>query len=199
MTNGGRREAMGGFVEATLEFPTVLFSFLLLIVVAYWVLVLTGTTDVEDADGFGDFLGGLGLGGAPVAVVGSILIAVAWFASLVGGVLFSGPVLAAVALVIAVLLAWLCTRLLMVPLRKVFRAGPEASRNDFVGGLCVIRTGRVSASFGQAEVTAADGSSAIVQVRQAGEDPLRAGSQALIYDYDVDGEFFWVTPVAPHS
>jgi hypothetical protein len=199
MTNGGRREAMGGFVEAALEFPTVIFSILLLIVIGYWLLVLFGATDVEDADGFGDFVGGLGLGGAPVAVVGSILIALAWFASLVGGVLFSGLAFAAVTLVIALVLAWLCTRLLLVPLRKVFHAGPEASRNDFVGTLCVIRTGRVNTTFGQAEVTAPDGSSAIVQVRQAGEDPLRAGSQALIYDYDVDGEFFWVTPVAPQS
>jgi hypothetical protein len=52
----------------------------------------------------------------------------------------------------------------------------------------------VDAKFGQAEVTAADGSSALVQVRQNGEYELSAGSTALIYDYDADGEFFFVMP-----
>ena len=68
---------------------------------------------------------------------------------------------------------------------------------DFVGSVCVIRTGRVSQTFGQAEVTAADGSSAIIQVRQTGTDTFKSGTAALIYEYDADGEFFWVTPV-PH-
>jgi hypothetical protein len=48
--------------------------------------------------------------------------------------------------------------------------------------------------FGQAEVTAQDGSSAIIQVRQTGEHALTFGKRALIFDYDTDGEFFWVAP-----
>jgi len=57
-----------------------------------------------------------------------------------------------------------------------------------------IRTGTVTGEFGQAEVTAQDGSSAIVQVRQTGEHALTHGNRALIFDYDTDGEFFWVAP-----
>ena len=49
--------------------------------------------------------------------------------------------------------------------------------------------------FGQAEVTAADGSSAIVQIRLAGEGNLGLGSRVVIYDYDSAGEFFWVSPL----
>jgi hypothetical protein len=64
--------------------------------------------------------------------------------------------------------------------------------------MCVIRTSRVDLTFGQAEVRAADGSAAIIQVRQHGNRPgeeiLKAGSTALIFDYDADGEFFWVMP-----
>ena len=48
--------------------------------------------------------------------------------------------------------------------------------------------------FGQAEVHSPDGSSAIVQVRQAGDDDLRAGTVALLFDVDPEGEFFWVVP-----
>jgi hypothetical protein len=80
------------------------------------------------------------------------------------------------------------------PMRKLYVTGGEASRGDFVGRECVIRTGRVSGDFGQAEVTAVDGSSAIIQVRQTGEHELSNGHRALIFDYDTDGEFFWVAP-----
>lgn len=198
---------MGGFFDVVLAFPTVLFSFLLVVVVAYWLLVLTGLVDLEDgtdadAEGFGGFLAGLGLGGPPNTVVFSLLIAVAWFVSLAGTVLldragFGASVritLSVGVLVLAGLCAWLVTRLFAASLSRLFPTGPEASRSSFVGSLCVIRTGRVTADFGQAEVTSADGSSAVVQVRQPGDEPLRAGSSALIYDYDADGEFFWVTP-----
>ncbi|GAA5004147.1 hypothetical protein GCM10025734_42170 [Kitasatospora paranensis] len=82
---------------------------------------------------------------------------------------------------------------------------PPPSRRDFVGLGCVIRTGRVGPDFGQAEVRAADGSSAVVQVRQNRADAaaagsgLRAGTSALIYDYDAEGEFFWVMPAPPST
>ncbi|MGC1212451.1 MAG: hypothetical protein WA890_14415 [Micromonospora sp.] len=195
---------MTGFVGTALSFPTVLFSFLLLVVVGYWLLVLTGVLDLGDdldVDGVPG-LAGLGLGGVPATVAFSVLVAVAWFVSLAGTVLLDGLGLGTAAriavsvgvLVVAVLCSWLVTRLVAVPLGRLFPTGTEASRHAFVGSLCTIRTGRVTADFGQAEVTASDGSSAVVQVRQPGDEPLRAGSSALIYDYDVDGEFFWVMP-----
>lgn len=197
---------MAEFIDIALGFPTVLFSFLLVVVAGYWILVLMGLANVED-DGAvegppGGFLAGLGLGGPPASITVSLLILLAWFTSLVGSVLLDRLgfvattllVLSLVLPVLALLCAWLVTRLLIAPLRRLFPSGPEASRTAFIGALCVIRTGRVTADFGQAEVTAGDGSSAIIQVRQAGGDRLRAGSQALIYDYDVDNEFFWVMP-----
>jgi Protein of unknown function (DUF1449) len=193
---GGTARVMGGFVDAALGFPAVLFTFLLIVVVGYWLLVLFGALDVEAFDGDG-FLDGLGFAGVPATVSLSLLIAIAWFVSLAGTVLASGALLIAIlALPFALAVATFATRLLVRPLRHLFPEGPEASRSDFVGAVCVIRTGRVSTDFGQAEVTAVDGSSAIIQVRQTGADEFRAGSSALIYDYDTDGEFFWVTPVA---
>ncbi|RKN48204.1 hypothetical protein [Micromonospora endolithica] len=197
---------MTGFLGAALGFPTVLFSFLLVVVVGYWLLTLTGVLDLGDdldVDGVpGGILAGLGLGGLPSAIVFSLLVAVAWFVSLAGSALLDELGLGAgtrIAVSVGVLLtaavcAWLVTRLVAVPLARLFPTGSEASRHAFVGTLCTIRTGRVTADFGQAEVTATDGSSAIVQVRQPGDEPLGAGSSALIYDYDVDGEFFWVMP-----
>lgn len=185
---------MGGFVEAVLSFPTVLFTPLLLLVVGYWLLVAVGGVDT-DGDGAADggVLAVAGLGGVPASVGLSLLVGFGWFASLVGSELL-GALPGALVLGAALAVAWLLTRLAVVALARLLPAGAEPSRADFVGLTCVIRTSRVTRTFGQAEVHAVDGSSAIVQVRQAGTDVLRAGSAALLYDFDAAGEYFWVVP-----
>lgn len=186
---------MARFVDAVLEFPTVLFSFMLVVVIVYWVLVLLGGLGMELSD---DFLTSLGLRGVPGAVALSLLLVVAWFVSLVGVVLVEGTPARAAVLVVALLAGWLCAGLVARASRAMFPAVAPPSRADFVGRMCVIRTGRVGTDFGQAEVTADDGSSALVQVRQTGDEDLRAGSSALIFDYDPEGEFFWVMPYDLH-
>ena len=196
---------MGEFLSAALGFPAVLFSFMLVVVLGYWVLVLVGASDTDALDGDdGDGpLVGLGLGGVPVTIALSVLVTLAWFVALTGGVLLDGANLGAAprvllsigVLLVALLAGLLGTRLLVLPLRRLFGEAPEASRSDFVGRMCVIRTATVEADFGQAEVAAIDGSTAVVQVRQTGGAELTSGSSALIYDYDAAGEFFWVSAV----
>ncbi|GAA0811424.1 hypothetical protein [Spirilliplanes yamanashiensis] len=184
---------MGGFVEAALSFPTVLFTFLLAVVVVYWLVVMVGGADTDSLGE--DAFGSVGLGGVPVTVALSLLIAVAWFVSLAGAVLLENvPGAGAIALAAALVTAWVTTRLLVAVLRRAMPTGVEPSRQHFLGRTAVIRTQRVTDRFGQAEVAAADGSTALVQVRQAGQDELRYGTVAVLYDFDADGEFFWVVP-----
>jgi hypothetical protein len=204
------RWGMGEFFDAALAFPAAVFGVLLIGVVFYWVLFLFGLgvdsfdTDTEidgEPDGFAGFLAFLGLGGVPVTIIASLVIAFGWFVSVVAtaamrrteGLLFA--VLTVLVFAAALAGGWLGTWPLARLLRRVLATGPGPARADFVGRTCVVRTSRVSRDFGQAEVTAADGSSAIIQVRQTDDDPLPAGSGAVIYDYDADGEFFWVMPV----
>jgi hypothetical protein len=188
---------MGEFVGTALSFPVVVLTFALVVVVLFWLLVLFGMSDVDAVGPFD----ALGLGGVPATVAVSLTIAFSWFASLVVTVMLDGldPTIVVVGgivgLAIAVVIGLLITRLILIPLRKVLPDAPVASRHDFVGLVCVVRTQRVDTTFGQAEVTSADGSSAIVQVRQAGDDPLSTGRTAVIYDYDPAGEFFWISPV----
>ncbi|MDX6759121.1 MULTISPECIES: hypothetical protein [Streptomyces] len=192
---------MDEFMRAALGFPTVLFTAALVGVLGFWLLVLCGAAD---HDGVGADSGSvaLGIGGVPVTVSASLLISLAWFTSLTGSVLLARTgwpgalvhFLGAAVLFASMCLSWLVTRRLVRPLAKLFPDEPGPSRLDFVGLTCVIRTGRVDAGFGQAEVTAADGATAIVQVRQHGSDPLVYGSTALLYAYDDAGEFFWVAP-----
>ncbi|CAG6398323.1 hypothetical protein NMG29_05195 [Streptomyces cocklensis] len=148
-------------------------------------------------------LAAAGLGGVPVTVVLSLLVALSWFLTLAGSAALHGAdvpgrpvrVLLGLAVAAAALAgAWSGTWLLVRPLRRLFPDVRPPSREDFVGRVCVIRTGAVTARFGQAEVAAPDGSTAVVQVRQTGADAFTSGSSALLYAYDPDGEFFWVAP-----
>ncbi|SDN03257.1 hypothetical protein SAMN05216259_102385 [Actinacidiphila guanduensis] len=271
--------AVRGFVGAITGFPTVVFSFALAVVAAYWVLVLVGGAHLHGArGGHGGHLGhggspaahghgmhgtahaghggghgghgtahlgngpgrlgnsrsgghgsarpgpaaapyaghpghpgphvraglvrALGLGGVPLTVAVSLVVAFAWFTALAGRAWLGHG--AGWLLPVALAGGWLGARVLVWPLRRLMpEPPPPPSLRDFVGLECVIRTGRVGTDFGQAEVRAADGSSAVVQVRQTPDDAaavgnaLRAGAFALIYDYDAEGEFFRVMPAPP--
>jgi hypothetical protein len=147
----------------------------------------------------------VGLGGVPITVAVSLVVAFAWFTALTGRA-WLGSRGTWVLLPLALAGGWAGARLLVWPVRRLMPdPAPPPSRRDFVGLGCVIRTGRVGPDFGQAEVRAADGSSAVVQVRQNRADAdaagrgLRAGTSALIYDYDAEGEFFWVMPAPPST
>lgn len=179
---------MKEFAEIALGMPTVVFTVLLVIVVLYWVLAIVGLDVLADDT---DLLGLLGLRGVPTSVILSLFVAVAWFLSLAGTVWLGKNPLVVVG---ALAGGWLAARLLVNPLRYVLPEPDVSSRNDFVGRMCVIRTGTVTERFGQAEVHSADGASALVQVRRVGSEPLASGDNALIFDYDTAGEFFWVMP-----
>lgn len=187
---------MRGFLEAAISFPTVVFTPLLIVVIGYWVVVIAGgadpDTDVDSGEAGDGPLAFVGLSGVPMSVVFSLLVLFAWFGSLAGAELLTIPLW--IVLVAALVAAFIITRVLVALLARVWPQGPSASRADFIGLTCVVRTGTVTRTFGQAEVHAPDGSSAIVQVRQTGADQLTAGSRALLYDVDVEGEFFWVVP-----
>ncbi|MCZ7461951.1 hypothetical protein [Streptomyces sp. WMMC940] len=192
---------MAEFLQAAAGFPTVLFTSALLVVIGFWLLVLAGAADPDSFDADVD-TDAAGLGGVPVSVAASLLIALGWFGSLSGSVLLARAGLAGLpfhllrvaVLAASLVLAWWVTRALVRPLAKLFPDEPGPSRQDFIGMTCTIRTGRVDGDFGQAEVAAGDGSTAVVQVRQSGSDVLAHGSTGLLYAYDDAGEFFWVAP-----
>jgi len=198
---------MGAFVAAAIGFPTVVFTAALTVVVLFWLLVALGAADAHghahahlNSRAHSD---GWGLGGVPVTLAFSLFTAVGWLISYCASVLLvpSGPVgilIGAVVLIGTVYVSWEATKLFVRPLRRLFPDEHGPSRLDFVGLTCTIRTGRVDAGFGQAEVRSADGSAAVVQVRQQDGDSaqgaLGSGSTGLLYAYDETGEFFWVAP-----
>ncbi|ARQ70527.1 hypothetical protein [Streptomyces marincola] len=196
---------MGDFLETAGRFPAVVFSVPLAVVLLYWIFSVAfgvGASVADGVDGGDDggegttALARLGLGGVPPAIPLSLLTAFAWFTAMAGTELLTEDWQRAATLPAALGVGWLGAWLAALPLRRVFAARPGTRHRDFVGRVCVIRTGRVTASFGQAEVAADDGGTAIVQVRAEGPEAgeLTAGRRALIFDYEPEGGFFRVAP-----
>ncbi len=197
---------MREFLAAATGFPAIVLTSALVVVLAFWLLALIGAVEVDIFDPDVDFAA-VGLGGVPVAVAASVAIVLGWCSTLTGTVLVGKAGLTGLPhaaadvslLLVSLPVAWWAACGLMRPLARLYPDEPGPSRQDFLGSVCTIRTGRVDAAFGQAEVTARDGAVALVQVRQApqpDEVELRAGSSALLYAYDDAGEFFWVAPYA---
>ncbi|GLW92430.1 hypothetical protein [Actinokineospora globicatena] len=182
---------MDRLLLAAFSFPAVVFTFLIVVVAGYWLLVALGVSTVEavgaaDPEAFG-------LGRVPLSVALSMVTVLAWGVSMLGDVvlttaepspLFPGVLI----LVVALAAALMGTRFAIPVLNKLLPV-----RLDLVGTDCVVRTGRVDRSFGAAEVTTVDGRTVLVQVRQSGDRPLRTGARARIQEYDRRGGFFWIT------
>ncbi|UUN28156.1 hypothetical protein [Streptomyces sp. FIT100] len=118
---------MGEFLEAAAAFPTVLFSSALVVTAGFWLTVLLGAAGAETFDADAD-LDALGMGGVPVSVAGSLLIAFGWSTSLTGSLLLGRAgiagalhhLLGVLLLLASLLAAWRATRLLVRPLARLF-------------------------------------------------------------------------------
>ncbi|MEE8583335.1 MAG: hypothetical protein V3T83_00625 [Acidobacteriota bacterium] len=140
----------------------------------------------------------LGVSGVPITIILSFFALFGWIISYAGmqmlddsgavaGLAVSGALIGVAAMLIGLVATVIAVR----PLRRLFAIAGAPSRASFVGSVCRISTGRVDEDFGQAEIDDG-GAGLIVQVRCNEENQLRRGSQALIFDYDPDGEVFKV-------
>ena len=143
----------------------------------------------------------LHLRSVPATVVFSLIVTFAWLVSVVTmqsvtrlvPALIGAP-LAFGVLVASVILALPLTSIVARPLAKVFAPKRSPVKSDFIGRTCVVRTGSVTAKFGEA--TLHDGGAGLVlRVRVDGEQQLGRGEQALIVDYDAERETYLVEPM----
>ncbi|MFI6575621.1 DUF1449 domain-containing protein [Nocardiopsis sp. NPDC050513] len=219
---------MGLFLSTAFGFPTALFTPLLVVAALYWVFVVIGAADTElldgvDADGEATGLSALmtraGLlgnagrsaargrdaersGRAPVTVSLTLMVCVAWFVSMMGGIMTSllettsTPLLlalGAVVLLIALVAAWAVTSGLVMAVARFLPGGRGDSKHDLVGRTCVIRIGEATGDFGRAGITTDAGAEISVDVRTTGGEVLPPGSTALIFEHDRDHDVFLVT------
>ncbi|MEI7893995.1 MAG: hypothetical protein WCI05_12955 [Myxococcales bacterium] len=156
---------------------------------------------MADNGGVAHALGSLKLRSAPATVVSSLLVTFSWLVSVLaiqGLQAFvpsvAGVVAGVVVLVVAPLVALPMTSLAVRPLAPLFVPHQAKGNRDLVGRVCVVRTGTVDDTFGEA--TLEDGGAGlVVRVRVDGMDQLQRGDQALIVAWDEDRQTFTVAPM----
>jgi hypothetical protein len=204
---------MAEALATVLLFPTVLLTVPLVVVLLYWLMVVVGAFNLPthgahdgiELDGLdGGFHGGahhhgeglaallssLHLRSAPVTVVLSVLVLVAWLLCAGGFPLatrmIQGPPGWAIGLGVllaALLMALPLTSVLVRPLGKLFVVHEARRHRDLLGSECVVETGRVDGRFGQARLE--DGGAGLVlQIRCDAEGGLTRGDRALLLYWD---------------
>ena len=203
-------DAMDPFYENITSFPTVIFSFFLILSFFYWIIAVLGLIDFDfldfdipdvDADmGTGDgvdnvgvlagLLMKLGLNGVPFPIVFSILSIIGWFICyyvvhflfpFVPGDLLEFIV--GIPVFIGVLyVSTLITAQCIKPLRSIFQAANQEVQKNIVGKLAIVRTNRVDKTFGEANVEDG-GAGLIVKVRSFKDEEFKRGDRVVLLEY----------------
>lgn len=156
-------------------------------------------------DDAGAAVAALNLRRAPITVTATFLTLFSWIVSFIA-MRFLGPI-ASVALpswlfgtmvlVGSVAAAIPLTSLATRPLEGLFRTTEGRKRDELVGSLCQVRTGRVDGGFGQA-VLQDEGAELVLDVRvdaRYGATPaMKRGDWAMIIGYDEERAAYLVEP-----
>lgn len=190
---------MKTFLDIALSFPTVVFSLLLAIAVAWWMLTLIGLLDADlldlsgsggegDLGGFSGFLLKFGLDGFPIALVVTGIALVGWTMSyfldyfllreLGAGLRLALGVGAVLALVFVALPL---TGLLLYPLKPLFAnvAGPEPA--SLLMREAIVRSPELGASVG--EVNLDDGGAGLILKARSDAETFKRGERVVLIEY----------------
>jgi len=198
------------------QFPTVIYSTLLGIVVIYWLVGIVGLIDLDfsgdaDIDVDSDIdasVGGLtgllltfGLTGVPFTLVISIVILVCWLISfylqfymltwLPSGWLYY--VMGTLSNLVVFVISLPITAIFIRPLKGMFNSVETTQSNSLVGKDAVIATGTVSTTFGQARVFN-EGAELLLDVRCDPEHTLKMGDKVLVIEYSQEQHTYIVAP-----
>jgi hypothetical protein len=203
---------MDPFYQNIASFPTVFFTFLLLLVVLYWLVAVLGLIeidvldfDIPEADGMdinpdtglsnANVLAGLmlrfGLHGVPVTIILSFIALFGWFVCyyavhfLMGMVpegLFSFLVGIPI-LVGSLYVAVMITAVLIKPLRPLFKKASQETVKRVLGQTAVVKTSRVDNNFGEA-ILEDGGAGLLLKVRTIGDTTFSKGDRVVLLEHD---------------
>jgi hypothetical protein len=177
--------------ETITSFPTVVFTFLLIVCVLWWLatFALSGLDVDVDAEGTDGIADQLGFTSMPLPLALTVLSFAAWVTSAslhtaladhadeIGAGVAIGVLGAGVAAGVA------AVKISSRPLGRLFATESAPSRQHTVGSFCRIRTLEVDHRLGDAEVTSGPTRGSIIQVR-AEPGRFRRGDVAHVVDYD---------------
>lgn len=207
---------MDQLFEVASQFPTVIYSTLLGIVVIYWIVGILGLINLDfsgdaelDIDGNVDvsisgvtgLLLTFGLTGVPFTLVISISILICWLISfylqfylltwLPDGWLYY--LAGAVSDFIIFLISLPITAIVIRPLKGMFKSVETISSHSLVGNDAIIATSMVSEKFGQARLFN-NGAEILVDVRCDPEHTFKLGDKVLVIKYLPENHAYIVAP-----
>jgi len=157
--------------------------------------------DADESSVLGAIVNALHLRSVPATAILSLIVTFSWMTCAILMQVVSrdmphglGFVLRWVVLFVAPVIALPLTMLASRPLAKVFKHQQPTSRRDLIGKTCIVRTGSVTGTFGEA-LLEDGGAGLVVRVRVDRELPVKRGDQMLIVDYDEAKESFLVEPI----
>lgn len=210
-------DKMDPFYQNVSSFPTVVFTFFLLLSLLFWSVAVLGLIDIGfldvidvdggilDLEGDGstvpDGIAGLilkwGLNGVPVTIIITLIALFGWFFSYYGvyfsqDYLFSGPItwVANIAVFIASLaIAIKLTALSIRPIRPLFLKMQQHSQKVLIGQTAIVRTSRVDEKFGEA-VLEDGGAGLILKVRAMDNQKFVKNDRVVLLEYvDVSNSY----------
>ncbi len=207
---------MEQLLEVASQFPTVIYSTLLGIVVVYWIVAMLGLIDLDfsgdaeldiDSDvdiSVGSLTGLLltfGLTGVPFTLVISIIILICWLISfylqfylltwLPDGWLYY--FLGVLSSFIVFFISLPITAIVIRPLKGMFKSVEAATSDHLVGKEATVATSKVSETFGQARLFN-NGAEILVDVRCDPEHIFKLGDKVLVIKYLQASHAYIVAP-----
>ena len=202
-------EKMDPFYQNVSSFPTVIFTFFLLLFMLFWLVAVLGLVEIDafdlpdvdmDMDSnqtTPDAISGLimkfGLHGVPITITLSILSLLGWFISYYGmyflGDLFGSGILRYVyglgVFVVALYAAAKMTALIINPLKPLFKKMEQSTEKLVMGQVAVVRTSRVDEEFGEA-ILEDGGAGLILKVRAFDGNQFKKNDRVVLLEYKAD-------------
>lgn len=158
--------------------------------------------DAGDAAGvsFLQLLAFVGIGKVPLSMWGTVFAFWGWvlsalIVSVVQDVATLNLLTSLGVLAVATAVTLPITGLVVSPLAMLFEVSSGYdSREQIIGGVCEVRSGRVDGDFGQARFET-QGAELVISIRCAEPNELGRGDQALIIDYIEDDNTYFVEPM----
>ena len=199
------------FLQTALSFPTALYTGLLGIVTIYWLFSIIGFLDIDmldadvdiDADSspsaFSNFLTRFKLDGVPVTLSLSFVILFSWIICFLVTYWVSSQIaeewirvfLGLWLIVLAPFITAPIVAIIIAPLKPLFKKQHEQGSKDIIGRVAIIRSSKVTASFGEANVQDS-GAGLILKVRAEEPNDIKRGDQVLLQQYNVANNTYLV-------
>lgn len=212
---------METFIRITASFPTMIFTFLVLLSMLFWLSSFMGLVDADaldvdlpeidgqmamnssEGESFGEifvgFLTKLGLNGVPVTIVVTLIGFIGYLSSyylayvseFILGITLTKWLIGIPILLISLYLSVRVTSIAIRPLRRFYIKVSQNVEKKILGQTALVRSLRLDASRGEVDFDDG-GAGLILKAKVRGEIEFKKGDRVVLLEYVPEGGFYYV-------